>query len=148
MKNIRIITTLGPSSISEEIVKKMDLSGADIFRINLSHTNPDEFEKLVESVRKWTNKPIAIDTEGAQLRTSKLPTPEGIQFFNTHDIVTFVGYNSKCYEFGIKSDFNPFVCDVWPRVLRGNNCYFILYFLFISVLFVLSSQVFQVFSSD
>ena len=40
MKNrIKIIATVGPSSFEKGIITKMDRSGVDIFRVNLSHTN-------------------------------------------------------------------------------------------------------------
>ena len=40
MKKIKIICTIGPSSLDENIVKKMDDSGVDYFRINLLITLP------------------------------------------------------------------------------------------------------------
>ena len=46
-KNKLIISTLGPSSLRKEIVQKMDESGVDVFRINLSHTNIDDYKKFV-----------------------------------------------------------------------------------------------------
>ena len=45
-KNKLIISTLGPSSLRKEIVQKMDESGVDVFRINLSHTNIDDYKKI------------------------------------------------------------------------------------------------------
>ena len=65
-----IIATLGPSSLIKEVVKKMDILGVDFFRINLSHVKINEFEKTVKMVRNWTDKPVCLDTEGAQLRTA------------------------------------------------------------------------------
>ena len=50
----------------------MDKSGVDIFRINMSHTSVDEFEKLYYKISKWTDKPVCLDKEGSQLRTSEL----------------------------------------------------------------------------
>ena len=35
----KIISTIGPSSYKESIIRKMDNAGVDIFRINLSKTN-------------------------------------------------------------------------------------------------------------
>jgi len=67
-----IIATLGPSSLFERIVKKMDVLGVDLFRINLSHVSIDEFEKTIKMVKNWTEKPVCIDTEGAQLRTGNI----------------------------------------------------------------------------
>jgi len=69
MNRKKIIATLGPSSLEEKVVKKMDLLGVDIFRINLSHVNIDEFENTIKIVKNWTNKPVCLDSEGAQLRT-------------------------------------------------------------------------------
>jgi|TARA_Y100000294_G_scaffold158168_1_gene160268 pyruvate kinase len=67
-----IIATLGPSSLNKEVVKKMDILGVDLFRINLSHVKINEFENTVKMVKKWTDKPVCPDTEGAQLRTESI----------------------------------------------------------------------------
>ena len=83
----KIIATLGPSSINENTVKRMDLFGVDIFRINLSHIPITEFEKIVRKVKQWTNKPVSPDTEGAQLRTGNIDNNE-IQL-NTGKIINF-----------------------------------------------------------
>ena len=72
MEKTKIIATLGPSSLSEEMVVKMDHLGVDLFRINLSHTVISDLEGLVTRVQGWTDKKICIDTEGAQLRTGGL----------------------------------------------------------------------------
>ena len=40
-----IFATIGPSSMDQETIQKMDKSGVDIFRINLSHTKTHEFSK-------------------------------------------------------------------------------------------------------
>ena len=79
MKN-KIIATLGPTSLNERTVNQMDLFGVDYFRINLSHTKVEEFEPLVEQLRKWTNKEICPDTEGSQLRN-------GIVKGNHHELL-------------------------------------------------------------
>jgi pyruvate kinase len=70
--NINIIATVGPSSMEEKIIKKMDKSGISVFRINLSHTNISDLKEKIKKLQSWTNKNIAIDTEGAQLRTGNL----------------------------------------------------------------------------
>ena len=64
----KIIATLGPSSLTKDVVQKMDSNGVDLFRINLSHTKASDFNKLVLKIRNWTEKPICPDTEGSQLR--------------------------------------------------------------------------------
>ena len=88
-----IFATIGPSSMNKEIIQKMDKSGVDIFRINLSHTEACDFEKIINNVSSWTNKPICPDTEGAQLRTVKLSQNELI--VKSNDIVELVGAGNK-----------------------------------------------------
>tara|TARA_Y100001970_G_scaffold2704_1_gene3190 strand:+ start:42171 stop:44345 length:2175 start_codon:yes stop_codon:yes gene_type:complete len=68
----KIIVTVGPSSLYKDAIQKMDSFGADYFRINLSHTKIDEIESMVYQLKKWTNKKICLDTEGAQLRTEEI----------------------------------------------------------------------------
>ena len=93
MKNKLIFATIGPSSMNKEAIQKMDKSGVDIFRINLSHTESCGFEKIINDVSKWTKKPICPDTEGAQLRTGELLQDELI--VKTNDIVELVGIGNK-----------------------------------------------------
>ena len=73
----KIITTLGPSSINEKTVKKLDDAGVDYFRINLSHVRGEDYKKIVKQIQKWTNTPICPDTEGAQLRTGQIKNSTG-----------------------------------------------------------------------
>ncbi len=67
----KILATIGPSSMDKVIVQKMNQAGVDIFRINLSHTQVKDIPRLINTLRSWTNKPIALDSEGAQIRTGK-----------------------------------------------------------------------------
>ena len=68
-ENIKIISTIGPSSFNKSTIQKMDKSGVDLFRINLSHTDINDLNKKILLLKKWTTKNICLDTEGAQLRT-------------------------------------------------------------------------------
>ncbi len=93
MNKTKIIATLGPSSLSKEIVGQMDHLGVDLFRINLSHTKIDELKDVVSTAQGWTEKPICIDTEGAQLRTGpinknsmQINSGEQIRFCGSHGI--------------------------------------------------------------
>ena len=52
-----------------KIIKRLEQSGATIFRINLSHTNLSDLPSTIEKIQAATAKPICIDTEGAQVRT-------------------------------------------------------------------------------
>lgn len=99
-----IIATLGPSSLKKKIIEKMDLSGVDLFRINLSHTKLNEIEKTIIKIQKWTNKPVCLDTEGAQLRTGYLEKNQ--KKVKTHEMIKFasgkINQSSNCVPLSIK----------------------------------------------
>ena len=64
----RILCTLGPASLKPDVIAGLDRRGVDLFRINLSHTGPDEVEDTIGFVREHSQVPICLDTEGAQVR--------------------------------------------------------------------------------
>ncbi len=89
----KIIATVGPSSFDEYIIQRMDLSGVDIFRINLSHTKVEDLKEVIEKLRSWTSKRLCIDTEGAQIRTGnfenntiEVKAHAKVQFVPSHEL--------------------------------------------------------------
>ena len=68
-KKILIISTLGPSSLNSKFLKFAN-NNIDLLRLNMSHINLNQLEKKIKYIRKFTKKPICIDTEGAQIRTN------------------------------------------------------------------------------
>ena len=71
MNKIKIICTLGPASYSKTILKILSKENVNIFRINLSHTNKDQIKKTINYLKKNKIQNICIDTEGAQIRTTR-----------------------------------------------------------------------------
>ena len=65
--------------MSEDIVKRCADFGVYLFRINLSHTPLDAVAPTIEKIRGWTDIPICLDSEGAQLRNQKM-TSEAVAF--------------------------------------------------------------------
>jgi len=70
--NIKILSTLGPSSLNERVISRLSDLNVDLFRINLSHTSINELPKVIKLIKSFTSIPICLDTEGAQVRTGKL----------------------------------------------------------------------------
>lgn len=64
-----ILCTLGPASLDRRIIKRLEQSGATLFRINLSHTRIPDLLAVIGKIRAATNVPICLDSEGAQIRT-------------------------------------------------------------------------------
>ena len=67
-KKINIFCTLGPSSLNKKFLK-FAKGKVSLFRINLSHTKISKLKKVIIFIKKNSNIPICIDTEGAQIRT-------------------------------------------------------------------------------
>ena len=68
----KIICTLGPASFDRKILNKLKKEKVDIFRINLSHTKRQNILPTIKYLKKSKVKNICIDTEGAQIRTTKV----------------------------------------------------------------------------
>ena len=65
---IKILSTLGPSSLNKETVQSLAKNGVNLFRINLSHTALADVEGIISQIQSWTNVPVCLDSEGAQVR--------------------------------------------------------------------------------
>jgi pyruvate kinase len=72
-RRTKIVATLGPASSEPEQIASLFEAGADVFRINMSHTPPDRMRELVRRIRgveKNFGRPIAVlvDLQGPKLR--------------------------------------------------------------------------------
>lgn len=68
MKNTKILCTIGPSSSSEETMRRMVEAGMSAARINTAHGTFEEYEKIIQTVRKIADIPIVLDIKGPELR--------------------------------------------------------------------------------
>ena len=68
-KKIKIICTLGPSTINKNFLKFANKNNVDLLRLNMSHLSIKELKKSIKFIKKNSSIPICIDTEGAQIRT-------------------------------------------------------------------------------
>jgi pyruvate kinase len=69
---IKILCTLGPASLRGDVIRALEERGVDLFRINLSHTPPEAVEPTIALIRRYSNVPICLDTQGAQVRCGKM----------------------------------------------------------------------------
>lgn len=75
-RKVKILATLGPASSDEAMIRKLFEAGADVFRINMSHTDHDSMRTLVGRIRaveSQVGRPIGIlaDLQGPKLRVGK-----------------------------------------------------------------------------
>ena len=72
-KSTKQLITLGPASSSREMIEKLFLAGADLFRLNFSHGSQEQKKELLMTIREVEEKyahPIGIlgDLQGPKLR--------------------------------------------------------------------------------
>lgn len=72
-RRAKIVATLGPATHSQEMIRKLTLSGVDVFRFNFSHgTHEDHAERFraVRAVEAEFGRPIGIlqDLQGPKIR--------------------------------------------------------------------------------
>jgi pyruvate kinase len=73
LRRSKIVATLGPASSDPEVIAALFDAGADVFRINMSHTSHDRMRELVATIRgveTQFRRPIGIlvDLQGPKLR--------------------------------------------------------------------------------
>ena len=73
----KFIATLGPATDEEKILRRLILSGVNLFRLNFSHGTHQEHQKRIQLIRKFEkalNKNLAIiqDLSGPKIRLGKL----------------------------------------------------------------------------
>jgi pyruvate kinase len=79
VRKTKIICTLGPASDSDVVIGDLIASGADIFRLNMSHARHDWVRDVVKRIRRiagdlGANCGILLDTQGPAIRTGELTT--------------------------------------------------------------------------
>ncbi len=92
-RRVKIVATLGPVSTNEEMMRALFTAGADVFRINMSHSTPEGLREAHTIIRKLEvefSRPIGIlaDLQGPKLRIGKLES--GAIKLTEGDVVSFV----------------------------------------------------------
>lgn len=70
-KKVKIIVTLGPSTKTEDDLKKLKSQGVDFVRVNMSHSTIDDLRYFI-ALSKKVGIPFVVDTEGSQIRSGAL----------------------------------------------------------------------------
>ena len=73
LRRTKIVATLGPATSDRAVIARLFAAGADVFRINMSHTSHDRMRELVAAIRSIEeefSRPIGVlvDLQGPKLR--------------------------------------------------------------------------------
>jgi pyruvate kinase len=79
-KSTKQVVTLGPASDNREMIEKLFLAGADVFRLNFSHGSQEQKKELLDTIREVEEKyshPICVlgDLQGPKLRVGEFSKP-------------------------------------------------------------------------
>jgi len=79
-RQTRIICTIGPASQSPSMLRKMARAGMNIARLNFSHGNHSQHQKIIDRIRKMNKEcgfdvKILQDLEGYRIRLGHLNKP-------------------------------------------------------------------------
>ncbi len=81
LRNVKIVATLGPASNDYATIKALHETGADVFRLNMSHGDHDEIRerhRIIREIERELDSPIGIlaDLQGPKLRVGTFANPE------------------------------------------------------------------------
>lgn len=104
--NKEIFCTLGPNSLNKKFLN-FSKRNVNLLRINMSHVEIYELPKIIKYIKKHTNTPICIDTEGAQIRTKVKKK-------------YFLKINRKLKIFKDAGDFKLYPIEVFKKLKIGD----------------------------
>ncbi|MCA9408811.1 MAG: pyruvate kinase [Candidatus Omnitrophica bacterium] len=108
----RIICTLGPASSSEDMIAKMAKRGMNVVRINFSHGNHKQHQKMIDMVRAVNQKykyeiNVLQDLEGYRIRVGHLKKSLSLEkdsiFYMSHEVLNEKDHISFDYMEDIKT---------------------------------------------
>lgn len=82
-RKVKILATVGPASRDPDMLERLFKSGADAFRVNMSHGEHEDHGATIKAIRALERKykrPIAIfaDLQGPKLRVGKFENGEAL----------------------------------------------------------------------
>ena len=90
---IGIYSTIGPTSLNKKFLSFAN-NKVSLLRLNMSHIDLKNLKGQIQTIRKFSNIPICIDTEGAQIRTKynfkkKFTTGKNIKILKSKKNIIF-----------------------------------------------------------
>ena len=106
-KKIEIFCTLGPSTLNKDFLKFSNKK-VSLLRLNMSHVKITQLTSTIKFIRKFSNVPICIDTEGAQIR-SKVIKKRNYK------------YNNQLIIFKNKGNFKIYPPEIFNKLKKNDS---------------------------
>lgn len=80
MRKTKIVATVGPTSMAPERIMDLVRKGVNLFRLNASHSKPDQMRRVVPCIRQAARElglhvGILLDLQGPAIRTGDVEAP-------------------------------------------------------------------------
>jgi pyruvate kinase len=69
MKKTKIVCTIGPACMDKKIMNNLFNYGMNAARINMSHGDFAQYDKIISNLRSVCSVPVILDTQGSEVRT-------------------------------------------------------------------------------
>ncbi len=115
LRKTKIIATLGPASTSPEMVRTLIETGANIFRLNMSHATHDWVRQIAKTIREvsadlGTNTGILLDTQGPAIRTGDIDAKLDLK---VGDILEFTVRGARSEEnYSVDVNYDGLINDI------------------------------------
>ena len=112
-KKTKIICTISDIRCDEEFIRELYVNGMNVVRINSAHATLEGAQKIVENVRKVSDKiAILVDTKGPEVRLTAMESSVGFLARNGDKIEIGRSIKSSCTSKILYTNCNSFVDDV------------------------------------
>ena len=123
MRRTKIVATVGPACGQEKILKALIQAGADVLRINTSHTSPQglrEWIRFIRKVSRTLKKDVAIlvDLQGPRVRTGPLKEGKSI-LLKKRKIVSIILGSGVGGSNGLSQINTP--CQQFPKMVKKGD---------------------------
>ena len=88
VKRTKIVATISDRRCDVDFLQRLYNEGMNVVRLNTAHQSPSDSIKLIENVRKVSNKiAILVDTKGPEIRTTPMASGSGFDVVAGDNVV-------------------------------------------------------------
>jgi len=126
MRKTKILCTVGPATQSVEMLQQLVKAGANVFRLNMSHSPHEVVRQLVPRIRAVAKESgviigILMDTQGPAIRTGVLPEPLTLKPGDVFEFTIGDAPAQEAYSVGVNYDGLIDDISVGDKVLVDNG---------------------------
>ena len=113
MKKTKIICTISDNNCDVDFIRSLYDNGMDVVRLNSAHASLEGVEKVVENVRKVSDRiAILIDTKGPEIRLTAMDSTVGFVLKQGERIIFGNSTEEHCSHSALYTNCSSFVNDV------------------------------------